>query len=64
MNWYLITYDLRKKRDYKSLYEALARFKAVSLLESVWLAELRGPAATVRDLLKAEMDGDDGMVSH
>jgi hypothetical protein len=61
MALYLITYDLRKRRDYPPLYEALARLKATRLLQSVWLADLVGPASVVRDLLTPYLDADDGI---
>jgi len=58
---YLITYDLRKVRNYQPLYDALAQWKAVRLLESVWLAELQGPSATIRQILATHIDKDDGI---
>jgi hypothetical protein len=58
---YLITYDLRKQRNYKSLYECLAQWKAVSLLESVWLADLKGPTSEIRRILLDHVDSDDGL---
>ncbi len=61
MAWYVISYDLRKVRDYTKLYEVLNGWKAVRLFESFWLAELTGPAATVRDSLKQTIDNDDGV---
>jgi hypothetical protein len=38
----LISYDLRKQRNYDELYKLLEVWKARRLLKSVWLAELRG----------------------
>jgi hypothetical protein len=61
MPYYMISYDLHKVRDYKRLYECLAEWKAAKLLESVWLAELRGPASAVRDILTARVDNDDSV---
>jgi hypothetical protein len=61
MAQFLITYDLHNRRDYQPLYEALHRFKAVRLCESVWLATLLGPAETVRNLLMASIDHDDSL---
>ncbi|RWQ48996.1 hypothetical protein [Mesorhizobium sp.] len=61
MPYYLISYDLRKQPNYKPLYDCFAQWKAVRLLESVWLAELVGPAPSVRDVLKGYIDGDDGV---
>ena len=36
MALYFITYDLRGERDYQKLYDELARFNAVQVLESTW----------------------------
>lgn len=58
---YLITYDLRKERNYRKLYECLEQWKAVALLESVWLADLKGPASEVRRILQSHMDHNDGL---
>lgn len=60
MKLYQITYDLRKQRDYQSLYE---RIKAYGTwcrpLESTWIIATSQNAAQVRDNLKAVMDADD-----
>lgn len=61
MSHYLITYDLRKVRNYKPLYDCFATWKAVRLLESVWLADLVGPAPAVRKVLLDLIDADDGL---
>lgn len=58
---YLLTYDLRKARDYEALYEQLKEWDAVALLESVWLFDYVGSSGTIRDHLKTLMDGDDGL---
>jgi len=36
MALYFLDYDLRKKRDYQKLYDELAKFQAVHILESLW----------------------------
>lgn len=56
---YLITYDLHKTRDYRKLYELMATWKAVRLTESLWMANLKGPAATIRGFVAAALDNDD-----
>jgi hypothetical protein len=61
MPMYLISYDLRKVRNYEPLWKALRDWNSARLLESVWLADLAGPAQTVRDLLASFIDGDDGI---
>ena len=61
MPYYVISYDLRNKRNYQPLYDVLNEWKAARLLESLWLAHLKGPATAVRDILKAKIDSDDGL---
>lgn len=56
---YLITYDLHKRRNYAPLYTLMASWKAVRLTESLWLANLVGPAAAVRDIVARTLDNDD-----
>ena len=63
MALYFITYDLRKQRDYDSLYQELKNFKAVRILESTWC--FKRPNTNVRDLrahFKKILDSDDGLV--
>eukprot|EP00820_Chromera_velia_P031768 Cvel_14148.t1-p1 / transcript=Cvel_14148.t1 / gene=Cvel_14148 / organism=Chromera_velia_CCMP2878 / gene_product=hypothetical protein / transcript_product=hypothetical protein / location=Cvel_scaffold997:3705-3962(+) / protein_length=86 / sequence_SO=supercontig / SO=protein_coding / is_pseudo=false len=57
MPLYIISYDLRKQRNYAALYDLLNEWEAVTLLESVWLAELKGPC----DIIRARVDQDDGV---
>jgi len=60
MALYLVTYDLRAPgRSYDLVYEQLRNWKAVRIAESVWLAELNGPAATIRDILQGLVDTND-----
>lgn len=61
MPLYVISYDLRKVRNYEPLLKQLRDWHCQRLLESLWLGELKGPAATIRDLLKASIDADDGL---
>lgn len=61
MPHYLITYDLRRARNYQPLYDQLDTWKAVSLLESVWLVDRQGTASDVRDALGKHIDNDDGL---
>lgn len=58
---YWISCSLQRERDYSSFHDLLASWDAMPLVRSVWLAELRGPAAVVRELLAAEMGSDDGL---
>lgn len=62
MGLYLISYDLRKVRNYQRLYDVLIKWKAAKLLESLWLAKPTGPAPTICGLLRTTVDSDDGLV--
>lgn len=59
---YMISYDLRKVRNYEGLIKALRTMKCISPLESLWFGNLKGPAGEIRNILQKEMDGDDGIV--
>jgi hypothetical protein len=59
MSNYYITYDLHKRRNYDSLYQLLASWRAVRLTESDWLATLNGAADVVRDVVLQHLDSDD-----
>ena len=56
---YLITYDLHNRRNYLPLYQLMASWGAVRLTESLWMADLRGPAEAIRDLVAGKLDNDD-----
>ena len=62
MPLYVISYDLRKARNYEPLLKILRDWGCARVLESLWLGELRGPAGTILELLKAKVDADDGLV--
>lgn len=64
MSNYLITYDLRAPgRSYEKLYGLLRdTWRAQPLAESVWVAELRGPAPLVRDAIQYHCDQNDRIV--
>jgi hypothetical protein len=59
MTNYFITYDLHKRRNYESLYQLLASWRAVRLTESDWLAVLNGSAEVIRDMVLRHLDTDD-----
>jgi len=60
MTTYIVSYDLRKVRDYKSLYEAIDTFtKKEKVLESLWAINTSKTAAQLRDYLSQYMDNDD-----
>jgi CRISPR/Cas system-associated endoribonuclease Cas2 len=60
MTLYVIAYDVRaKNHEYQSLYDQLNEWGAAHLQNSVWLADLNGTAAAVRDSLRRHMHPDD-----
>jgi len=62
MALYFLDYDLRKKRDYQALYDELAEFNAVRVLESTWcFKRINTTAAGLRDYFKGFVDSDDGL---
>lgn len=63
MALYFIEYDLRKQRNYKELYDELARLGAVRILESLWCFK-RANTSTInlRDHFKRFIDNDDGVI--
>jgi hypothetical protein len=62
MALYSISYDLRKKRDYKTLYDELAKFNAVRILESHWcFLRFNTTAGNLRDHFAGFIDTDDGL---
>lgn len=62
MALYFISYDLRKSRDYQKLYDALATFNAVRILESQWCFKRQNTsAADLREFFKKYIDSDDAV---
>ena len=61
MPLYLLSYDAHFDRDYAALYELMAVWNAERLHESLWLAELLGPAEVIRDFMIRALDGDDSV---
>ncbi len=59
---YLISYDLRKVKNYLHLYECLVSWRAQKLIESLWVADLKGPSKAIRDTLTGFIDDDDSIV--
>lgn len=63
MALFFISYDLRKSRNYQSLYDELSRFKAVRVLESCWCFKRENTSAkNLRDYFKKFIDKDDGLI--
>lgn len=62
MALYFLEYDLRKQRNYKPLYEELARLKAVRILESLWCFKRINTNTTgLRNHFMTFVDNDDGL---
>lgn len=61
-NLYFLSYDLRRDRDYQRLYNALAEFHAVRILESCWCFYSNASASNLRDYFMKLIDSDDGIV--
>lgn len=61
MSCYIVSYDLRKERDYKSLIEAIKKYKWAHVLESTWAIVTTQSATEVRDYLAQHIDDDDGL---
>jgi hypothetical protein len=63
MALYFLTYDLRKSRNYQSLYDELSSFNAVRILESTWcFNRFNTTASGLRDHFKKFIDEDDGVI--
>ena len=59
---YMISYDLRKVRNYDKLISQLREWGCISPLKSLWFGNLRGTSGNIRDALKAHIDADDGLM--
>lgn len=63
MSLYFLTYDLRKSRNYQTLYDELKDFGAVRILESTWCFNRVNTSATgLRDYFRKSIDSDDGII--
>ncbi|GAA0613245.1 CRISPR-associated protein Cas2 [Paenochrobactrum glaciei] len=59
---FIVSYDLRKHgRDYQALYSRLEEWKAIRILESVWLIKWNTTASKIRDDLKEKIDSNDAL---
>ena len=60
MTCYIITYDLRKDRDYESLYKAIKSYSGwAQIAESTWAVVTEKSSVEIRDYLLGVMDNDD-----
>lgn len=63
MALFFLTYDLRNRRDYQSLYDKLNEFNAVRMLESTWcFNRINIDTAGLRDYFRNYIDDDDGLI--
>jgi len=63
MALYFLSYDLRKARDYQTLYAELAKFNAIRFLESDWaFKRINTTAAALRDYFRQFIDAVDGLM--
>ena len=60
MSCYIISYDLRKERDYPSLYEAIKSYGTwARITDSTWAIVTNKSAVKIRDHLLETIDEDD-----
>lgn len=60
---YLVSYDLRKVRDYRAIIEKLSELKgAWKPVESVWIIPQFSTASALRAYLDPALDADDGLI--
>ncbi|WP_421591107.1 hypothetical protein [Shinella sp. M27] len=59
---YMISYDLRKVKNYDALIKELRGWGCIRPLKSFWLGNLKGNSNDIVTLLRKHMDGDDGIV--
>lgn len=59
MTTFTVTYDLIKRKDYKTLIDELERLHAHRALASFWLINLNNTAKEVHDHFKGFVDSDD-----
>lgn len=62
MALFLVSYDLRKTKNYQPLWDEMERLEAFKPLESVYLVNLTDNITDVRDHLKGYIDSDDGLL--
>lgn len=63
MKVYQINYDLRKNRDYTSLFNKIESYGTwAKPLESCWIIATNQSAEQLRDSLASVIDSDDGLL--
>lgn len=62
MACYIISYDLRRDRDYEALYKAIKSYDTWGhILESTWAIVTEKSATEIREYLRKFTDSDDGL---
>lgn len=62
MALFFLNYDLRKQRNYQPLYDELARFGAVRILESMWcFKRIDTNSEKLCNYFRQFIDADDGI---
>ncbi|WP_404425653.1 hypothetical protein [Thalassospira australica] len=59
MTTYTVTYDLRKRKDYQTLWDELERLNAHRTADSYWLVSVSNTAIELHNHLKSYIDSDD-----
>ena len=62
MALFAISYDLIKRKDYKTLWAEMERLEAHKALNSFYLVSLNNTTAEVRDHLEQYIDEDDRLI--
>lgn len=63
MRKYFISYDLRDAKNYQKLYDELAKFNAIQVLESLYCIKYKDDSTEIlRDHFKKFIDSDDGLI--
>ena len=63
MALYFLTYDVRADGDYQRLYDELAAFDAVRILESTWCFNRTGTnPENLRDHFRTKVDTNTGLI--
>ena len=61
MAHFIISYDLHNTRNYQPVWDRLASWGAIRLLESLWVVSLDNTAGDLRESLKEVVDEDDSV---
>jgi hypothetical protein len=63
MALFIISYDLRRQRNYEALYAELKKFNAVKILESLYgFNRFNTNAKNMRAYFQQFVDSDDGLI--